>query len=71
MTTEQIIKAIEVIAERDGIACATVTKRLCDNSRLYQRLVSGADCTISTGRKILEEAKKKANGNNDKEGAAA
>jgi len=45
MTRDQIIQAIEAHAKDRNIAPATVTSRAVGNSRLYQRLKAGGDCT--------------------------
>jgi len=53
MNRKQIIEAIEACARRRGIAPATVTSRAVGNSRLYQRLVSGGDCTTEVAGRIV------------------
>jgi hypothetical protein len=52
MTKQQIIAAIEAHAKQRKIAPATVTSRAVGNSRLYQRLVDGGDCTTEVAARI-------------------
>lgn len=53
MTRSQIIEAIEACAARRNIAPATVTSRAVGNSRLYERLRAGGDCTLDIAAKVI------------------
>jgi len=53
MDREHIIKAIEAFSERSGLAPATITGRAVGNSRLYQRMKDGGDCTTEIGKRII------------------
>ena len=54
MTRTQIIEAIEAHAKKRGLAPATVTSRAVGNSRLYQRMLDGGDCTTGIAGRILD-----------------
>jgi len=52
MSTSDLISEIERHAQERGIAPATVTSRAVGNSRLYHRLKSGGDCTMTIAERL-------------------
>lgn len=54
MDRTALIQAIEAHAAKRSLAPATITSRAVQNSRLYQRLKDGGDCTTEIARKIME-----------------
>jgi len=53
MQRETLITAIEAHSIRFGVAPATITSRAVGNSRLYDRLKGGGDCTTTIAAKII------------------
>ena len=53
MDRNQLIKAIEAYARQTDLAPATVTVRAVNNSRLYDRLVDGGDCTTRIAKRVM------------------
>ena len=53
MDRQSIINAIKAHAKARNIAPATVTSRAVGNSRLYDRLINGGDCTTEVARRIV------------------
>lgn len=54
MNRDELINAVEVCARERGIAPATVTSRAVGNSRLYERLLQGGDCTTTTAERLMK-----------------
>jgi hypothetical protein len=52
MTRREIITEIEMFAKSRGLAPATVTSRAVSNSRLYDRLLNGGDCTTEVAARL-------------------
>lgn len=52
MDRTHIIQIIEAHSRRTGLAPATITGRAVDNSRLYDRLINGGDCTTEIAKRI-------------------
>jgi len=52
MDRTYIIQIIEAHSQRTGLAPATITRRAVDNSRLYDRLIKGGDCTTEVAKRI-------------------
>jgi hypothetical protein len=52
MTREQIISAIEGYAKKAGLSPSTVTGRAVANSRLYDRMKNGGDCTTEVAARL-------------------
>jgi len=53
MSKQDIIRAIEAFAAERALSPSTVTSRAVGNSRLYNRLVSGGDCTTEIAARIM------------------
>lgn len=53
MTRTELIQEIERHAKRKKIAPATVTSRAVGNSRLYDRMVRGGDCTTEIAGRVI------------------
>lgn len=53
MTRQHIIQRIRDYAAQTGLAPATVTGRAVGNSRLYDRLSHGGDCTTEIAAKLF------------------
>ena len=54
METSELITAIEAYAKRSNLSPATITGRAVGNSRLYQRLKDGGDCTLQVARRVRD-----------------
>jgi len=54
MQRNDLISAIKAHADRFQIAPATITSRAVGNSRLFERLEAGGDCTTTIAAKIVE-----------------
>lgn len=53
MNRHQLINAIREYAERSNLAPSTVTLRAVNNSRLFDRLSGGGDCTTEIAGKLI------------------
>lgn len=53
MTKQQLIQHIQDFSKKSGLAPATITGRAVGNSRLYQRLVFGGDCTTEVAERVV------------------
>lgn len=52
MTRQQLIRAIRDYAEKTGLSPSTITLRAVNNSRLYDRLERGGDCTTEIAGRL-------------------
>lgn len=53
MTRDKLIQVIQDHSSRTGLAPATITGRAVGNSRLYQRLIFGGDCTTAIAERVV------------------
>lgn len=53
MTRDDLITRLEQHAATRGISPATITSRAVGNSRLYQRLTDGGDCTLEVAQRLI------------------
>lgn len=53
MDRQSIIREIERYSSQTALSPATITVRAVGNSRLYDRLTSGGDCTTRIAAKLI------------------
>lgn len=54
MDRQQLIQKIRAFSEASGLAPATITGRAVGNSRLYQRMIAGGDCTTEIASRVVK-----------------